>query len=247
MLPLNPLRLLRQRLGAVFAVFAVSGVCCVSGALMAFVFAPGQALQASSLSRLPVMDAAAVDAAAPGDELLFTGVLTGNTSLLDASSLVAYTAEEWDVTAPSGDSYSDAEPHGVWKVVETVVPALTLDLSGQPVSVRAASNARLSGPLHETIVIGDSASQARYEGELLPDGARRYRGLADGDVTTVLGKKAGDGGVMPEQLFSGDRAAFEASQRQAASGLLFSGLCSMVLSPLVLVGGLLSVIFWRRR
>jgi len=44
-----------------------------------------------------------------------------------------------------------------------------------------------------------------YEGERLPDGTRRYRGLYDGDRVTVLGRKSADGGVLPEHLFGGDR------------------------------------------
>lgn len=243
----NPLTILRRRLGAVFGTFAVSAACCLGGALMAFLFAPGQALQAYRISRLPVMDAAAVEAAAAGDEILITGVLAGNAPLLDGFSFVTYSVEEWEVTVPSSDDDGGAEPHGTWKSVETVVPELILDLSGQPVPTRAASRVRLSGPLHEKIVNGDSASQARYEGQLLPDGTRRYRGLTEGDLTTVLGKKAAAGGVIPEHLFAGDRVAFETSQRQAASGLLFSGICMMILSPVVLVGGLLGAAFWQRR
>lgn len=75
---LNLLTTLRQRLGAVLAAFAGSAACCICGALMAFVFAPGQALQAARVSRLPIMDAAAVDAASAGDAILITGVLIGN-------------------------------------------------------------------------------------------------------------------------------------------------------------------------
>lgn len=70
--------------------------------------------------------------------------------------------------------------------------------------------------------------------------------MVDGALTTVLGQKATTGGIIPEHLFAGDRVAFETSQRQAASGLLFSGICLMILSPLVLVGGLLFVLFRRR-
>jgi hypothetical protein len=56
---INPLALLRRRLGAVAA------ACCVCGTYMAFVPAPGQALTAASISRLPVMDAAAVSKPKP--------------------------------------------------------------------------------------------------------------------------------------------------------------------------------------
>jgi hypothetical protein len=71
--------------------------------------------------------------------------------------------------------------------------------------------------------------------------------MADGDRVTVLGEKGADGGEVPEHLFAGDRAAFAESQRQAASGLWYSGLASMVAAPLVLIGGLVAVVVWRGR
>jgi len=84
-----------------------------------------------------------------------------------------------------------------------------------------------------------------YEGERLPDGTRRYRGLYDGDRVTVLGRKSADGGVLPEHLFGGDRPQFEESQRQAASGLFMAGLCMMAFAPLLPIGGLLWAL-WRK-
>jgi hypothetical protein len=75
----------------------------------------------------------------------------------------------------------------------------------------------------------------------------RYRGLADGDLATVLGEKSSVGGLTPEHLFAGDRTAFEASQRQAAGNFLAAGLFSLVLAPVVLVGGLLAALLGKRR
>ena len=78
----------------------------------------------------------------------------------------------------------------------------------------------------------------------MPDGTRRYRGLCDGDLVTVLGRKSTNGGVLPEHFFGGDHLQFVESQRQAASGLLFmAGLCMMAFAPLLLIGGLLFVLF----
>ncbi len=249
----SPLTLLRQRLGAVAAAVAGAAACCVCGAYMAFVAAPGQALTAAGTSRLPMMDAAAVEAAAPGQAVLITGLLAGNAPLLEGMDFVAYSEEEWVVTAPTNDEDSPGEPHGVWKARRVVVPELSLSVGGQIVAIHAASSARLSGPLREELVRGESGIQAKYESEMLPNGTKRYRGLADGDLASVLGKKAAAGvgptvvGVTPEHVFAGDRTAFEASQRQAASNLLISGIASMIAAPVVLVGGVLGALFWRRR
>jgi hypothetical protein len=242
---LDLLTTLRQRFRAVLAAFAGSAACCLCGALMAFVFAPAQALEAYRISRLPAMDAATVEAAAPGEAILITGVLADNAPVLEDAGFVAYYAEEWEVTVPS-DVDGEGEPRGSWKTVELIVPGLNLDVGGQFVIIREANNVRLAGPLHETTVPGEGLT-ATYDGKPLPDGTRRYRGLSDGDLATVLGKKEASGGVTPEQIFAGDRGAFEKSQQDAASGLLFSGICSMILAPFVLIGGLLGAVFRRRR
>ena len=232
---------LRQRVLTVLVAAALSVLCLVCGGLMAFGFAPAQAIQAYRISRMPVIeDAAQVAAAKTGKELVFTGVLNDNAPLLDR--FVAYSAEKWKVTMPSDDGRGASEPSGHWETAETVIPALTLELNRQPVSLQETGSARLSGKLHIQMVKGDSPNQAEYEGELLPDGTRRYRGLFDGDLVTVLGKKSASGGALPEHIFGGDRLQFEESQRQAASGLLISGLCLIALAPLLLVGGLLFAI-----
>jgi hypothetical protein len=120
-------------------------------------------------------------------------------------------------------------------------------VSGQPITVQTAAEGRLGGALSVVIVEGRGPASDDFDGLELPDGTLRYQGLEDGDLTTVLGEKAASGGILPSQLYSGDRVAFEESERQAASGLLFSGLCAMALAPVVLVGGLLAAILGRRR
>jgi len=244
---LNIVATLRRRLNAVFGAFAASAACCLCGALMTFVFAPGQALQAFRVSRMPVMDAASIAAAAPGDPLLITGVLAGNAPALDGHDLVAYRLDEWQVSVSQDEDGNDTSS-GRWEAQPAFVPALTLEVGGQPVSIEPSSSARLGGDLAEVIVEGPGpASDKDFDGRDLPDGTLRYQGLEDGDTTTVLGEKAAGGGIAPSQLYGGDRAAFEESERQAASGLLFAGLCAMALSPIVLIGGILAALFGRRR
>ncbi len=244
---INVLATLRQRLSAVLGAFAVSFMCCLCGALSTFVLAPRQAVQAFSISRMPIMDAAAVEAAAPGSNVLFTGVLTGNTPELPGSNLVAYRVEEWTVTVTQDSEDSSESRSGRWESAESHIPNLTLDVGGTLVSVLTYDSASLSGALHEEIVPGAGPEEATYEGQPLPEGSRRYEGLEDGDLTTVFGKKSSTGDVLPTNLFAGDRVAFEENQRQAASGLLFGGICAMALSPVVLILGLLGAIFYRRR
>ncbi len=235
---------IRQRIRSVLTILAISLLCLLCGGLMAFGFAPAQALQAYRISRLPLIeDAAQVAAAQPGEELLFTGILKGNTPLLEGLDFVAYSVEEWKVTLPSDEARGSSKPNGHWESAETVVPALMFELHGQPVSLLKTSSVRLSGDLHLELVKGSGTLQAEHEGELLPDGSKRYRGLFDGDLVTVLGKKSASDSVLPEHLFAGDRLQFEEAQRQAASGMLVFGLCMMAFAPIFLVGGLLFNIF----
>ncbi len=245
---INPLATLRQRLGAALGVFVGAFACCACGLLATFVFAPGQALEAGRIARLPQMDATTVTSAAPGDELLITGVLSENAPLNAGSRLVAYNEQIWEVTVTEVDD--DRSVRGAWSTpATTVVPALTLDLGGNLVEIRAVNAVRLTGDLlREEIVRGaEDAETTAYEGQPLPEGSQRYQGLADGDLVTVLGQKAAAGGVLPEQIFAGDRVAFEATQSQSAAAILNMGICSLVMAPVVLIGGLLGVAFWRRR
>jgi hypothetical protein len=62
-----------------------------------------------------------------------------------------------------------------------------------------------------------------------------------------LGRKSSAQGVALEHLFGGDRAAFEASQHQAASNFLIAGIFSMVMAPVVLIGGVLAALLTPRR
>jgi hypothetical protein len=245
---LNPLVTFRRRLRAVFGVFVLSAACCSCGALMTFVLAPGQAIRANRIAHLPVMSAAGVDAAVAGDPVLITGVISGSPPHPEIVDFIAYAGEKWVVTIPAAsDPDGSSEPFGSWTNIPTVVPELSLEMDGQAVSIHTASNVRLSGSLHELVIPGESSLNAKYDNQPVSDGTVRYHGLDNGVLATVLGKKAADGGVDPEQIFAGNRAAFEESQRQATSGFLISGIFSFVMAPIVLFGGLLAVLFWRRR
>jgi hypothetical protein len=233
----------RQHIRSVLVITAISFLSLLCGGLMAFGLAPAQAIEAYRISRLPVTeDAAQVAEAQPGEELLFTGILNDNPPLLDGFDYVAYSVEEWKVTLPSDDS-GDSDPSGHWETVELVVPALTVELTGQPVLLQETAGSHLSGNLHIQVIRGTGPNQADYEGELLPEGTKRYHGLFDGDLVTVLGNKSATDSVLPKHIFAGDRTQFEEAQRQAASGLFISGLCLMTLSPIILVGGLLFRLF----
>ena len=163
---------------------------------------------------------------------------------------VTYVRARWQVTPATPDNASDSqdkEPSGKWETVEHVVPDLTLNVDGKRVEILCASGVTMSGPLHEQLVRAYSSQKATYEGEMLAEGSERLRGFYNGDLTTVLGKKASTEGIIPDELFAGDRVAFVQHKKDAARGLFIGGLCMMGIAPLVLLGGVLSALFKRRR
>ena len=243
---MNIISAIRERIRAVIAAVVGSILFCICGTFLTFVMAPRQAIEANRVGNLPQMDAASVAAAAAGDDVLITGSLVDN-EIVDEGGYVAYELYEWVVTLPDADDDEESQPRGSWNLVETVAPDLNLDVNGSTLLILASASPNFGGNLHEEIIAGEGLEQAEYEDELLPEDSLRLEGLFNGDLLTVLGSKGSTGGIVPVDLFAGDRVAFEQSEVDAAKGLLFAGICFMVFAPIVLVGGFLGAIFGRRR
>jgi hypothetical protein len=84
-------------------------------------------------------------------------------------------------------------------------------------------------------------------GEWLSEGSLRVRGFYNGDLVTVWGQKASIDGIIPKELFAGDRVTFIESQHATAKGLLIAGISMMVCSPIVLAVGVFTSMFGRRK
>ncbi len=242
---MNLFRSLRERIGSLIGAVIGTVVLLGCGLLFVFFLAPRQKIEAQRIERLPMMDAGTVESAAPGDELLITGRLQGEL-LLEMKDYIAYELETWQVTTDTTDD-GDRQTSGSWNRVETRIPDLRLDVGGLWVDVLPSADGNLSGPLHEMLIRSASGETATYDGQQLSDGSQRYQGFYNGDLATVWGQKAASGGIVPDELFAGDRVAFVASQHAAAQGLLIAGIAMLVCSPVVLVGGVLSAIFGRRK
>jgi hypothetical protein len=242
---MNIFRAIRERIGA--AIGAVIGAIFLlgCGALLVLFLSPKQAIEANRIEKMPEMGTREVEAAPSGDDVLVTGRLEDN-PLMDAGGFVAYEMEEWTVTLPDPDDPED-EPEGDWETVEQLVPNLSLNVNGKILRILGSDDATLSGLLNEEIIYSEGYEEAEYDGEWVPHGSLRLRGFFNGDLVTVLGKKASAGGIIPEELYGGDRVAFADSKHRAARGLLIGGIVMMACSPVVLVGGLLSALFGRRR
>jgi hypothetical protein len=239
---------IRERIGSAIAVVIGSVALLGCGLFFTLFLAPQQKLEARRIERLPLVAAAAIEQSAPGDELLFTGHLQGNSPARIGENFVAYLLEEWRVTAPEYDPEEpDQEPQGDWVTVETLVPDLQIEISGGLVTTLKSDAATLSGPLQEVFYIGESNLTAQYEDQQLADGSQRLRGFYDGDLITILAKKATVSGVIPTELFAGDRVAFVESKHAVAKGLLIAGIAMIGCSPVVLIGGGVAALFGRRR
>jgi hypothetical protein len=236
---------LRKRTRLVTASAVAAFLLFICATLMVFIFSPRQALLARRIDRMPVLDATAIQAARPGAEILVAGRLQDN-PVLEQGGFVAYTRDEWRVTPPAPDD-DDNKPTGSWTTAESVVPDLTILVKERTVRILRAEDVTMSGALDEKLIRSDATLEADHDGKSLPNGTQRIQGMLNGDLITVLGKKASTGGVIPTELFAGDRVAFAESKRSAARGLLYGGLCLFGLAPAVLVGGVLGALFWRRR
>jgi hypothetical protein len=238
---------LRGRMSAVISAVIGSVLLCICGAVMAFVMAPGQAIKASQIAKMPLMDAQTVESAAVGSDILITGLVSGSAPNPSLPDFIAYEQDEWDVTVSKNSDGTPQPPSGSWTNSQTFISELALDVNGSSVPVLSSNTVSLGGNLHEQLVDGKGSLQDQYNGKQLRDGALRYRGFFNGDLTTVYGKKASTGGVIPDELFAGDRVVFEQYQKQMASSLLLMGIGAMICSPVVLVGGVLGAAFGRRR
>lgn len=239
----------RNRVAGAFAAVIGGVILAGCGVLMTFVLAPNQAMKASRIEKLPQMDAAYVASAAPGAEILITGFVSGDAPNPQLPEFIAYVKEEWDVSESKNTDGTPQAPSGSWQRVETVVPNLSLDMSGITIPILSENNASLSGSnMHEQIVPKTSAFTATYNGQKLGEGSFRYTGFFNGDLMTVLGKKASSGNsVLPEELFAGDRVAYEKYQKDAVKALLFMGIAAMVCSPFITIGGIFAALMGRGR
>ncbi|MFM8876128.1 MAG: hypothetical protein ACKOGC_08655 [Anaerolineae bacterium] len=241
-------RTLTNRIGGAVAAVGAAIFLALCGALMAFVLAPGQAVKAANIEKMPQMDAAYVSSAAPGTDILITGYVNGSAPNPQLPDFIAYDVEQWEVSEIKNTDGTPQAPSGSWQHVETVVPELTLDMSGTPITLLSVNNAMLTGSnLHEQLVPKSSAFTADYEGQKLGEGSLRYKGFFNGDLVTILGKKSSGDEVVPEELFTGDRAAYEQYQKDSAKALLFMGFAAMICSPFIAISGIVSALLGRGR
>jgi hypothetical protein len=180
------------------------------------------------IESLPVVDAAAFQAIDPGQDVIITGILDGNTS---PSGLVAYARERYEVSYSEPDEYSDGGYRGRWQELDQTVPGLTIRVDDKEVNTVPVSSARMGGRQHSQII--KRGAGRRADGGDIPEGSIRVVGYRNGDVVTFVGQRDADGRLIPERLYGGTCAQFLESVQ-------FSGLWILVGIGLSL-GGLASL------
>lgn len=239
---MNLLQGIRNRISGAFAAIVAAVLFFACGAGLAFVISPQQAAEWRRIQNLPETTAASFEAAAADEEIAATGRLEDNATVTE-DGLVAYIREEWDVDPPDEN---DNTADGTWRTLETVSPSLTLTLPDGTIPIEQGSSLTMGGAQHETITRGTGMS-ARYEGQDLPEGSIRIRGYKNGDLLTVVGHKSSAGTLVPDRLFGGDRVQLVENVRSGARAAFAIGVGLMICSPLLLIGGVLSALFGRRR
>ena len=239
------LRNIRDRIGSAFAGAIAAVFFLICGAVLAFVISPQQALEWRRIQGLPELDAASYAATATGEAVAITGTLAGN-EMLTQDGLAAFYREVWEVEPPDPD-VEDDEPEGSWERFETVVPALTLEVSGGSVTTLSASSPTFGGSLHETVQEGTGPTAEGFGEEWHAEGSIRTSGFKDGDLITAVGHKGSTGDLAPDRLFGGDRVQLVQEIRTGARVTFGIGIGMMVCSPLVLVVGVLAGLFGKRK
>lgn len=242
---MNLLQNIRGRINATIAAVVGAILTLICGALLAFVISPQQAIEWRRIQNLPELDAGSFASTASGEDVAITGPLDGNAELTD-DGLVAYIHERWEVT-PADPDDEDDEPSGMWAMVETNVPALSVQIAGGTVETLADNSASLEGSLHETLTQGTGAEVAEFENQQLPEGSERIRGFRNGDLVTVVGTKATIGGLAADRIFGGDRVQLVENIRSGARAAFLIGIGFMICSPIILVVGVLSGLFGRKQ
>jgi hypothetical protein len=189
------------------------------------------------LRDLPALDAEGVAAAPKGTLLTVTGVLSGNKTI-SSEGFVTYKQDEWNVFPCNiADDPECTETDGIWGEVSQQVPGLVLVIPGGPVSTLPAEQVTFGGDLTESVEKGEFQSillLAEYNGQRLPDGSFRHQGLKNGDLVTVVGRKADTGGIYPSHLIVGDHDQMVAYFRAISGAITWvriSGVILMILSP----------------
>ncbi|NDJ54863.1 MAG: hypothetical protein GYB68_17470 [Chloroflexi bacterium] len=239
---MNVMTAIRERVGAVIGAVVFALICLVGGAAMAFIVSPQQAAEWRRIDNLDELTAGSFAAVAAGENVVVTGTIAGEAQ--GPEGYVFYQRQEWDVERDT-DSDGDTTYDGDWNTIETVYPAFQIQLGDGAVGVAPATSITLSGDLRETITEGSGGQRASYQGQQLAEGSIRVRGLATGDVITVLGSKLGDGQLAPDRFHAGDRESLVQLIRSNARVFFWVGVAMMVLSPVVLIMGVVGAIFGR--
>lgn len=211
------------------------------GFYLGFVASSGSGRDLALIDNAFVPDKASLDARAPETEVVIQGTLEGNTEL-DEYGLVGYVIHR--LVERSSSTSSGITHH--WEFVQSDFALLNLQIEGGSVLMTSPGEiVVITGSAHEVIDTSEEfAGRAKtfvYNGQRLTTGARRIRGVRNGDVVTVIGTRTGSGGVFIRRIHAGDRESFKAALEGESTGTGLIGYGLMALGVLVLAISLIAV------
>lgn len=240
---MNLLQGLGQRVKAVIGAIIGGSLIFVCGFIMAFVVSPSQAIEWRRIQNLPELTPSEFAALSSGEDLAITGTLSGNQALTP-DGLVLYERSRFEVDPPDDN---DNTADGSWTPIESVYPTLKMDFSGTSVDVLAAESITLNLVPHEIIEDAPSGITATYGDQTLHEGAIRTSGFKNGDLVTVVGKKASVGGIVPNRIAGGDRVQLVEDIRAGARIAFVLGIAMMICAPIAIIGGVFGGLFFGKR
>lgn len=240
---MNLLQGLGRRVKAAVAAVIGGVFMFLCGIVLAFVISPSQAIEWRRIQNLPELTPTEFANLTTGEDVAVTGTLAGNTALTP-DGLVLFERSRFEVE-PADDN--DNTPDGSWTPVESMYPTLKLDFSGTTIDVLSAESITFNLIPHETIEDAPSGLTATYGGQTLHEGAVRTIGFKDGDLVTIVGKKASVGGIAPSRIAGGDRVQLVEDIRAGARILFGIGISMMICAPIAILGGVTGGLFFGRK
>jgi len=215
------------------------------GYFLGFVASPGAAQDQALLDTALVPDKTAIESLAAGSEVAIQGTLDGNTEL-NTDALVAYTVERL-VERPAR---SDSGKRHRWEFVASEFALLKLQIDGGAILISAPGPiVNITGNAHEVIdtstELAGTARTFLYNGQNLGTGARRIRGVRNGDIVSVIGTRTGSGDVQLRRVHAGDVDSFRASLAGESASTAIFGYAGLGLGVLLIITS--SVALFRRR
>jgi hypothetical protein len=190
------------------------------GGLLAFLVAPSVAGDRAAARSALVVDAAAFESVASGEDVAVNGTLVENLAIEGEAVLLV---REQLQRVRNGDN-----SRWEWEHLERTIPGLVIQIPGGIARTTGeVGTLNLLGERHESLesaVEGGLSDTTPYLGQRVAAGSVRSFSLYNGDEVTVLGTKTTDGRLAPRIIYGGDPAGLDAELARGTNVFRYVGL-----------------------